>query len=71
MALIVGAAVFDWVFAGVRFDEVDWDILFVYPKDEGVAAEMENNFRPLRRFNVTTSSFCCRCALFDHGVPAQ
>jgi len=32
MALIVGAASFDRLFAGVRFDEVVMDILFVYAK---------------------------------------
>jgi hypothetical protein len=41
MALIVGGATFDRLFAGVRFDEVDGDILYVYAKDEETAAEME------------------------------
>jgi hypothetical protein len=27
-----------------RFDEVDGDILFVYAKDEDIAAEIEDNF---------------------------
>ncbi|HEY0801852.1 MAG TPA: hypothetical protein VGD54_13485 [Steroidobacteraceae bacterium] len=44
MALIVGGATFDRLFAGVRFDEVDGDILYVYAKDEEAAAEMEDNF---------------------------
>jgi hypothetical protein len=44
MALTVGAATFDWLFAGVRFDEVDGDILYVYAKDEETAAEIEDNF---------------------------
>ena len=44
MALIVGAATFDRMFAGVRFDELDGDILFVYAKDEDIAAEMEDEF---------------------------
>ncbi len=44
MALIVGGATFDRLFAGVRFDEVDGDILYVYAKDEETAAEMEDNF---------------------------
>ena len=44
MAMIVGSNTFDRVFAGVRFDEVDGDILFVYAKDEETAAEMEDNF---------------------------
>ena len=44
MALIVGGATFDRLFAGVRFDEVDGDILYVYAKDEVTAAEIEDNF---------------------------
>jgi hypothetical protein len=43
MALVVGGATFDRLFAGVRFDEVDGDVLFVYAKDEETAAEMEDN----------------------------
>ena len=44
MALIVGSITFDRLFAGVRFDELDGDILFVYAKDEETAAEMEDTF---------------------------
>ena len=44
MGLIVGGYTFDRLLAGVRFDEVDGDILFVYAKDEETAAEMEDNF---------------------------
>jgi hypothetical protein len=44
MALIVGGITFDRLFAGVRFDEVDGDILFVYANDEETAAEMEDTF---------------------------
>jgi hypothetical protein len=44
MALIVGGVTFDRLFAGVRFDEVDGDILYVYAKDEETAAEMEDSF---------------------------
>jgi hypothetical protein len=44
MALIVGGITFDRLFAGVRFDEVDGDILYVYAKDEETAAEMEDAF---------------------------
>ena len=44
MELIVGGITFDRLFAGVRFDEVDGDILFVYAKDEETAAEMEDTF---------------------------
>jgi hypothetical protein len=44
MALIVGATVFDYLFAGVEFSEVDGDILFVYARDEERAAEMEDTY---------------------------
>lgn len=44
IALIVGAKTFDRLFPGVRFDEVDGDILFVYAKDEDTAAKIEDNF---------------------------
>jgi hypothetical protein len=44
MALIVGGITFDRLFVGVRFDEVDGDILYVYAKDEETAAEMEDSF---------------------------
>jgi hypothetical protein len=44
MALIVGGATFDRLFVGVRFDEVDGDILYVYAKDEETAGEIEDSF---------------------------
>jgi hypothetical protein len=44
MALIVGSATFDRLFARVRFDELDGDLLYVYAKDEDCAAEMEDSF---------------------------
>jgi hypothetical protein len=44
MALIVGSATFDRLFAGVHFDEVDGDILFVYALVEDRAAEMEDTY---------------------------
>ncbi len=44
MALIVGGTIFDRLFSGVRFDEVDGDVLFVFAKDEETAAEIEDNF---------------------------
>ena len=44
MALIVGGATFDRLFAGVRFDEAEGDVLYVYAKDEEAAAEMEDTF---------------------------
>jgi hypothetical protein len=40
MALIVGAKTFDCLFAGIHFNELDGDILFVYAKD----TEVEDNF---------------------------
>jgi hypothetical protein len=44
MALIVGAKTFDRFFAGVRFDEVDGDLLFVYAKNENCTAQIEDNY---------------------------
>ena len=44
MALIVGGTTFDQLFSGIRFDETDGNILFVFAKDEETAAEIEDNF---------------------------
>ena len=44
MALIVGAKTYDRLFAGIRFDELDGDILFVYAKSERSADEIEDEF---------------------------
>jgi hypothetical protein len=44
MAAVVGAETFDRLFAGIEFDEVDGDILFVFAKDEESAAEIEDAF---------------------------
>jgi hypothetical protein len=44
MAAFVGADTFNKLFAGVEFDEVDGDILFVYARCEDCAAEMEDAF---------------------------
>jgi hypothetical protein len=44
MAAIVGSESFDRLFAGVEFNEVDGDILFVYAQNEDCAAEMEDRF---------------------------
>jgi hypothetical protein len=44
MALIVGAVTFDRLFQGIRFAEVDEDVLFVYASDEEAAAEIEDKF---------------------------
>jgi hypothetical protein len=44
IALIVGDTTFDRLFSGVRFDEVDGDILYACAKNEETAAEMEDSF---------------------------
>jgi hypothetical protein len=44
MALIVGGSTFDRLFSGIRFDEIDGDVLFAYAKDEESAAEIEDTF---------------------------
>jgi hypothetical protein len=44
MALIVGAETFDRLFAGVEFDELDGDVLFVSVMDEDKGHEMEEKF---------------------------
>jgi hypothetical protein len=47
VAAVIGAAVFDRVFAGVRFAETDGLLLYVYAKDESAAAEIEDDFSSL------------------------
>ena len=44
MALIVGSKTFDQLFSGIRFGEVEGDVLFVYARDEASAAEIEDKF---------------------------
>jgi hypothetical protein len=44
MALIVGAKMFDRLFAGIRFDELDGDLLYAYARDEQTAAAIEDKF---------------------------
>ena len=44
LASVLGASEFDRVFAGVRFAEVDGPLLYVYARDEGTAAEIEDDF---------------------------
>jgi hypothetical protein len=44
MALIVGAKTFDRLFAGIRFDEVDGPLLYVYAKNQDIATEIEDDF---------------------------
>ncbi|WP_369539523.1 hypothetical protein [Bradyrhizobium japonicum] len=43
MAAVVGAEVFDRLFAGIRFDEIDGTMLYVFAEDEETAAEVEDN----------------------------
>jgi hypothetical protein len=44
VAAIIGANVFDRVFAGVKFAETDGPLLYVYSRDESSAAEIEDDF---------------------------
>lgn len=44
VAALIGATVFDRIFAGVRFVETDGALLYVYSRDEGTAAEIEDDF---------------------------
>lgn len=44
MAAVVGASEFDRVFSGIRFAEVDGPLLYVYARDEHIAAEIEDDF---------------------------
>ncbi|MET0407355.1 MAG: hypothetical protein ABW006_03200 [Hyphomicrobium sp.] len=44
VAAVLGAHVFDRVFAGVRFAEVDGPLLYIYARDELAAAEIEDDF---------------------------
>jgi hypothetical protein len=44
VAAVIGATVFDRVFAGVRFAETDGPLLYVYSKDEQSAAKIEDDF---------------------------
>jgi hypothetical protein len=44
VAAVIGATVFDRVFAGVRFAETDGPLLYVYAKDEASTAEIEDDF---------------------------
>ena len=44
MALIVGANTFDRLFAGIRFDELDGPLLYVYAENEEAAAEIEDYY---------------------------
>jgi len=41
MGRLIGARVYDRLFVGVRFDEVDGGVLFLYIEDEDLAEEIE------------------------------
>ncbi|APG08151.1 hypothetical protein BKD09_07405 [Bradyrhizobium japonicum] len=42
----VGAEVFDRLFSGIRFDEIDGSMLYAFAQDEDQAAEIEDEFAP-------------------------
>jgi hypothetical protein len=44
LAAVIGATVFDRVFAGVKFAETDGPLLYVYARDESCATEIEDDF---------------------------
>jgi hypothetical protein len=44
VAAVIGASVFDRVFAGIRFAKTDGPLLYVYSRDEQSAAEIEDDF---------------------------
>jgi hypothetical protein len=44
IAAVIGATVFDRVFAGVKFAETDGSLLYVYAKDKRSAASIEDDF---------------------------
>lgn len=44
IALIVGAKTFDRLFLGIKFDEADGPLLYVFAQDEPTAAEIEDHF---------------------------
>jgi hypothetical protein len=44
IAAVIGATVFDRVFAGVSFAETDGPLLYVYARDEQSSAEIEDDF---------------------------
>jgi hypothetical protein len=44
VAGVVGAEVFDRLFAGIRFDEMDGTLLYAFAQDEERATEIEDEF---------------------------
>jgi len=69
MASIVGAKTFDRLFAGVQFDEVDGDILFVFAKSERCADEIEDKF--LMQISVVASKILDRDVNIVMVLPRQ
>ncbi|HEV2153054.1 hypothetical protein [Bradyrhizobium sp.] len=43
----VGAATFDRVFAGIRFDEIEGTMLYAFARNEDVASDIEDSYSPL------------------------
>ena len=44
IAAVIGATVFDRVFAGIKFAETNGPLLYVYARDEASAGEIEDDF---------------------------
>lgn len=44
VASVIGATVFDRVFAGISFAEIDGPLLYVFARDEANAGEIEDDF---------------------------
>jgi hypothetical protein len=44
IAAVIGATVFDRLFAGVKFAETDGPLLYIYARDKESAAEIEDDF---------------------------
>jgi hypothetical protein len=44
LAAVIGATMFDRVFAGIKFAETDGPLLYVYARDESCAAEIEDDY---------------------------
>jgi hypothetical protein len=44
IAFVTGVETFDRLFAGIRFDEMDGNLLFAVARNEDCAAEIEDEF---------------------------
>jgi hypothetical protein len=69
MALIVGADNFDRLFRGIKFDEVDGYVLFVFAADEYRAAEIEDTFA-LHISIVASAVLECEISIDDRPLTA-